>query len=145
MLTSLTKKDSINRLLEQASNPPQGNDPATISYLFTKQAFLINPDDPELARRLANCLFKLKFYDRALKSVEKWFTLNQKDNDANVRAKMFYMKGTCLFHLRNYDMASEDLKKAINGFAQTKDNEMVTEAKRILEDELPKARENLNV
>lgn len=145
MLTSLSKRESVNRLLESASNVPRGNEATLISYLLTKQASFVNPEDPEIILKLATYLFKLKFYAQALQTADKWFASNQKDNDPNNRATMFYIKGTCLFHLRKYDVASEYLKKAINAFIQAKDNEMAIEAKRILEEELPKAKDNLNV
>lgn len=138
MTSSLNKKEALQRLLIQvSSHSTSGSDSLLIPHLFLKQAHLISSDDPTILQRLCINVFNFKDYAKALNYAEQWFLVGQKETDPNIRATMFFVRGACLFYLKQYSRVAENLKKAITGFVQSKDNDKAKEARRILEEELP--------
>jgi len=141
MLSTFDKKEVSKLYLSAAPNLSGGADSLLLSYIFTRQACLINPDDPKNIEKFANIFLAQKDYLNAYKSSEKWFSLPNNVSDLDSRANMFFIKGLSAQHLRKFDIASENLRKAMNTFIQTSNSERFEEAKRNLEIELPRIKE----
>jgi len=146
MLTSLNKKECIPTLMNAITDLRKEEGTILLQYAYAKQAYLINPDAPAALEKFANILFELKDYNSALKCADKWFADNKdSSSSSNTRANMFYIRGISSFYLKKYDNVVNNLQKAINGFMHSRENPKEAEAKRILEEELPKAKESPNV
>ncbi len=146
MMTSLGKKDSVPALINSVTDLQKKDGSLLLQYAYAKQAHLLNPDSPSALEKFANILFELKDYNHALKCAEKWFSDNSKDSsNSNTRANMFYIRGVSSFYLKKYDNVVSNLQKAMNGFMHNREKDKEAEAKRILDEELPKAKETPNV
>jgi len=145
MLTSLNKKECIPTLMNAITDLRKEEGTILLQYAYAKQAYLINPDAPAALEKFANILFELKDYNSALKCADKWFADNKdSSSSSNTRANMFYIRGISSFYLKKYDNVVNNLQKAINGLMHSRENAKEAEAKRILEEELPKAKESPN-
>lgn len=147
MQGAISKSHIISRLLSLGSTPNDEKERILLSYVCARQAYQINSQEPSptVIQKLAMNYFSLKNYHSALRLAEHWFSVGQKEPDSNARALMFFIKGVSLFHLKKYDQVAETLRRAISGFVSSKDNDKLMEARRILEEELPRARENPQV
>ena len=146
MLTSQVKKECVPALLGAATELQKKEGSILLQYAYAKQAYLINSDSPSVLEKFANILFELKDYHQALKCADRWFAENKESSSSSpTRANMFYIRGISSFYLKKYDNVVNNLQKAINGLMHSREKEKEAEAKRILEEELPKARETPNV
>jgi len=141
MLSSFPKNEIVKLYLQSASTLTGGNDSLILSFIFTRQAYLTNPNDSKVLEKFTEILFGLGDYHNAFKCSEKWFSLTPQESDL-VRGNMFFIKGVSAQFLKKFDVASENLRKAMNTFMQSSNQEKFEEAKRIYEIELPKAKEN---
>jgi len=145
MLTSMVKKECIPNLVNAVTDLQKKEGTILLQYAYAKQAYLINPNASAALEKFANILFELKDYNYALKCVDKWFAENKDSSSSSTtRANMFYIRGISSFYLKKYDNVVNNLQKAINGFMHSRENAKEAEAKRILEEELPKAKESPN-
>lgn len=133
MLTSLGKTEVLSYLSKLASPKSDDIESLVLSYLYAKNAYRINPNDLSVLRKLASNLYNLKDYVNALECAEKWFDLASRENNQKASADMLFIKGMSLFYLGKYENVDEILRKAIDRFAQPKDNEKIAQAREVVE------------
>lgn len=122
MHSFFSKQELAKVILRQASNERGGDDSVVLSYIYSRQAHLFNPENPDVLAKLALSLFDLKEYSQSLEYAEKWFSLVE-NPDMNTRANMFFIKGLSSFHMKKFDDVAENLMRARYYFNQPKQNE----------------------
>ena len=145
MLSSTSKKETIKVLANMVTQSSEAANSQLLSYLYARQLYLINPEDSVGLEKMATALFNIKDYSNALVCVDKWFASAFLNSEQNERANMFYIKALSLFHLKKYENATENLRKSLTCFIQLRDETRAAELRRLLEEELPRARETPQV